>query len=122
MEMGLQRRRAPVRPPRIQSSRQLCAALTCWAGARATAFQGAPSSSTSSRRTASLGAAVGLTTGPALSRARVPGPVVGFGTSGIKEASLLALALRLGYRLVDTAAFYGNEEEVGSALRETRMA
>lgn len=47
--------------------------------------------------------------------------MVGFGTSGIKEVSLLAFALRLGYRLVDTAAFYGNEEEVGSALRETRM-
>ncbi|OLQ00180.1 hypothetical protein AK812_SmicGene17188 [Symbiodinium microadriaticum] len=90
--------------------------VTCWAGARATAFQGAPS-----RRTASLGAAVGLTSGPTLSRASVPGPVVGFGTSGIKEVSLLAFALRLGYRLVDTAAFYGNEEEVGSALRETRM-
>eukprot|EP00439_Symbiodinium_sp_Y106_P009037 s2180_g1.t1 len=116
--MNLQRRHARVGVgPRIQSSRQLCAALTCWAGARATAFQGAPS-----RRTASLGAAVGLTTGPALSRASVPGPVVGFGSSGIKEASLLAFALRLGYRLVDTAAFYGNEEEVGSALRETRMA
>jgi diketogulonate reductase-like aldo/keto reductase len=37
------------------------------------------------------------------------------------HAAVLA-ALELGYRLVDTAAVYGNETDVGAALRESGLA
>src|SRR5258708_10919247 len=48
-------------------------------------------------------------------------PLVGFGTWKLKghsarEAVLAALAA--GYRHLDTATMYGNEDEVGQALRE----
>ncbi|MGC8777629.1 MAG: aldo/keto reductase [Candidatus Caldatribacteriaceae bacterium] len=49
-------------------------------------------------------------------------PVIGFGTWDIrgeegKKAVLSALSL--GYRHIDTAEFYDNEEQVGSAIRES---
>ena len=48
-------------------------------------------------------------------------PILGFGvyqmTDAECEASVLE-ALRIGYRLIDTAAIYGNEVEVGRAIRE----
>jgi len=47
-------------------------------------------------------------------------PLLGFGVYQMSdaecEASLLE-ALRVGYRLIDTAAIYGNEEAVGRALK-----
>jgi len=47
-------------------------------------------------------------------------PILGFGvyqmTDAETEASVLE-ALRVGYRLIDTAAIYGNEEAVGRALK-----
>lgn len=47
-------------------------------------------------------------------------PILGFGvyqmTDAECEASVLE-ALRVGYRLIDTAAVYGNEAAVGSAIR-----
>jgi diketogulonate reductase-like aldo/keto reductase len=47
-------------------------------------------------------------------------PIVGFGTMRLKEeegtASILS-AIRTGYRHLDTAAYYGNEKEVGEAMR-----
>ncbi|WP_349999115.1 aldo/keto reductase [Stenotrophomonas lacuserhaii] len=47
-------------------------------------------------------------------------PILGFGvyqmTDAQCEASVLE-ALRIGYRLIDTAAIYGNEEAVGRAIR-----
>jgi len=47
-------------------------------------------------------------------------PILGFGvyqmTDAECEASVLE-ALRIGYRLIDTAAIYGNEEAVGRALK-----
>jgi len=48
-------------------------------------------------------------------------PSLGFGTSQIKRADTILEALRAGYRLIDTAAFYGNEREVGQAVREARL-
>ncbi|MDL2284851.1 aldo/keto reductase [Oxalobacter sp. OttesenSCG-928-P03] len=49
-------------------------------------------------------------------------PVLGFGTFTLKgevgEKSVAA-ALSLGYRLVDTAAIYGNEEAVGAAIKKS---
>jgi 2,5-diketo-D-gluconate reductase A len=50
-------------------------------------------------------------------------PLLGFGVYQIPdpqecEASVLA-ALRAGYRLLDTAAAYGNEEAVGRAIRQS---
>ena len=49
-------------------------------------------------------------------------PKLGFGTYGIaptdtKEA--VTEALKIGYRLIDTAQYYRNEKEVGQAVRES---
>lgn len=47
-------------------------------------------------------------------------PLIGFGSMHTgKEASLAAL--RSGYRLLDTAAIYGNENEVGQAIVESGL-
>lgn len=53
-------------------------------------------------------------------------PAVGLGTfqgdagnRGVKEAVLQAL--RCGYRHIDTATAYGNEIEVGEAIKESRI-
>jgi diketogulonate reductase-like aldo/keto reductase len=47
-------------------------------------------------------------------------PAIGFGTwpmRGAEAARAVASALESGYRAIDTAAMYGNEEAVGEALR-----
>jgi 2,5-diketo-D-gluconate reductase B len=46
-------------------------------------------------------------------------PVVGFGTSGLGKsaAEIVAIALRLGYRHIDTARKYGTERGVGDGIR-----
>jgi len=49
-------------------------------------------------------------------------PVLGLGVweaSGKKCVEAVKHALRVGYRLVDTAKIYGNEKEVGVAVRES---
>lgn len=49
-------------------------------------------------------------------------PAVGFGTYTMKKgeaAPLVAEALKLGYRLIDTAQIYENEGDVGIAMRES---
>lgn len=52
-------------------------------------------------------------------------PWVGFGTFKIKDKntaiSSVKEALRLGYRHIDTAAIYGNEEAVGEAIKESNV-
>lgn len=51
-------------------------------------------------------------------------PLLGFGTwrlSGTAATAATATALRLGYRHVDTATMYGNEREIGVALRESAL-
>lgn len=52
-------------------------------------------------------------------------PIVGFGTMRLKEdageQSILS-AIRTGYRHLDTAAYYGNEREVGAAMRASGVA
>ena len=49
-------------------------------------------------------------------------PLLGFGTFQIKDPAECERAVReaidVGYRLIDTAASYGNEEAVGKAVRE----
>ncbi len=49
-------------------------------------------------------------------------PLVGFGTYKIKDPAeayeSVKSALELGYRHIDTAAFYDNEQEVGRAIRD----
>lgn len=54
-------------------------------------------------------------------------PAVGFGTfqgddgnGRVKEAVLKAL--RTGYRHIDTALVYGNEKEVGEAIKESGIS
>lgn len=51
-------------------------------------------------------------------------PAVGFGTfqgdeGNAKVKDAVSLALRHGYRHIDTANAYGNEKEVGQAIRES---
>jgi diketogulonate reductase-like aldo/keto reductase len=51
-------------------------------------------------------------------------PFFGFGTYQIKGTSAkesVLTALEAGYRYIDTAAAYGNEKEVGEAVRESRL-
>lgn len=52
-------------------------------------------------------------------------PLIGFGTYQIDDAAQAVKtvqdALSVGYRLLDTAAFYGNEEYVGQALRKSGL-
>ena len=69
-----------------------------------------------------------MTTPGEVPSVRLPGggqmPLAGFGTWKVKghtarEAVLTALAA--GYRHLDTATMYGNEDEVGQALRESAI-
>ncbi|PZQ51844.1 MAG: oxidoreductase [Novosphingobium pentaromativorans] len=49
-------------------------------------------------------------------------PALGFGvfqTSPTDTVSSVVEAIRVGYRLIDTAAIYGNEREVGEAIRQS---
>lgn len=50
-------------------------------------------------------------------------PSIGFGTwlieNGDTAAKIVSQALECGYRHIDTAAAYGNEESVGKAIRES---
>jgi len=49
-------------------------------------------------------------------------PAIGFGTyplSGSKGTQAVRSAIRAGYRLIDTAVNYGNEAEVGDAIRRS---
>lgn len=49
-------------------------------------------------------------------------PAVGFGTyksTAGEQKGVLERAVKEGYRYFDTASFYGNEEELGRALRES---
>src|SRR4051812_45761443 len=52
-------------------------------------------------------------------------PQIGLGTfrlTGAQAIDSVRTGLELGYRHIDTAQIYGNEEEVGSALRESGIA
>ena len=51
-------------------------------------------------------------------------PMLGFGTFMIKQdcEEHVADALKLGYRLIDTAASYFNEEAIGRAIRQSGIA
>jgi 2,5-diketo-D-gluconate reductase A len=53
-------------------------------------------------------------------------PILGFGVFQIPDAEecerSVSEALQAGYRLIDTAAAYGNEEAVGNAIRRSGMA
>src|SRR5665213_3010962 len=50
-------------------------------------------------------------------------PILGLGTSQMKNPAdtveAIKTAIDLGYRLIDTATMYGNEEAVGQAIRES---
>ena len=53
-------------------------------------------------------------------------PMLGFGVYQMNDAAqceaAVAQALRVGYRLIDTAAAYGNEEAVGRAIKASGIA
>ena len=52
-------------------------------------------------------------------------PCVGFGTwraDGKEAYESVLTALKMGYRHIDTAAYYGNEKEVGEAIRASGIA
>lgn len=49
-------------------------------------------------------------------------PILGYGTCGLKGKSgykCLVEALQIGYRMLDTAHMYGNEKEVGKAIKDS---
>lgn len=52
-------------------------------------------------------------------------PILGFGTYQIDDLDecerSVSEALRVGYRLIDTAAAYGNEEAVGRAIEKSEV-
>lgn len=48
-------------------------------------------------------------------------PQIGLGTFGLKEESIQE-AIQIGYRLLDTAWQYGNEVEVGNAVKHSGIA
>ena len=51
-------------------------------------------------------------------------PTVGFGTWQISDAEapkIVEEALEIGYRLIDTATMYKNEEGIGAALKNTKL-
>lgn len=58
-------------------------------------------------------------------RNRVTMPLLGFGVFQITDAAMceqaVGEALKTGYRLIDTAACYGNERAVGNAVRNSRI-
>jgi len=53
-------------------------------------------------------------------------PLLGFGVFQVADAAecerIVYEALRVGYRLLDTAAAYGNEEAVGNAIKRSEVA
>ncbi|MGL5330242.1 MAG: aldo/keto reductase [Peptostreptococcaceae bacterium] len=52
-------------------------------------------------------------------------PVVGFGTyksgDGKETSQIIKNALELGYRMIDTASFYGNEIGIGNGIKESNV-
>lgn len=48
-------------------------------------------------------------------------PKVGYGTGAVKEEEGIVQALKAGYRLIDTASAYGNEEIVGEGIRRSGL-
>jgi diketogulonate reductase-like aldo/keto reductase len=67
-----------------------------------------------------------MTEAAAVPRVSLPGevsmPMIGFGTwqlRGRAGCAALNAALRAGYRHIDTATMYGNEREVGQAVRDS---
>ncbi|GAX80958.1 hypothetical protein CEUSTIGMA_g8393.t1 [Chlamydomonas eustigma] len=45
-------------------------------------------------------------------------PIIGLGTAGIKSPEAVKTALQIGYRHLDCAQFYGNEEVVGQGIAD----
>lgn len=52
-------------------------------------------------------------------------PNIGFGTYKLKDGNetidTIKYALKVGYRFIDTASFYGNEESIGRAIKESKV-
>ena len=62
---------------------------------------------------------------PAVTGGGVEIPARGFGTFRLRDdqcRTAVGAALDIGYRHVDTAAMYGNEAEVGDAIRNSKVA
>ena len=52
----------------------------------------------------------------------IPMPMLGFGTHSLKDAicvRCVSEAISVGFRLIDTATIYGNEEYVGEGIRQS---
>ena len=69
-----------------------------------------------------------MTTAPEIPSAMLPGevsmPLLGFGTWRLRGSAgyeAILAALQVGYRHLDTATMYGNEAEVGHALRDSGL-
>jgi diketogulonate reductase-like aldo/keto reductase len=55
----------------------------------------------------------------------LPIPKIGFGTyqapTSIETTNNVCYAIQNGYRLIDTAARYGNEKEVGLGIKKSKI-
>ncbi len=53
-------------------------------------------------------------------------PVLGFGTYNVQDLDKLKNSIKegikIGYRHIDTASFYKNEEAIGLAIKESNIA
>jgi 2,5-diketo-D-gluconate reductase A len=48
-------------------------------------------------------------------------PVIGLGTWQIRDAKTVETAFELGYRMIDTSGDYGNQRQIGKALKHTEI-
>jgi 2,5-diketo-D-gluconate reductase A len=54
----------------------------------------------------------------------IPMPMIGFGTHSLKGSECeqyVSEAISVGYRLIDTATIYGNEEFVGAGIKKSKI-
>ncbi len=49
-------------------------------------------------------------------------PILGLGTSSVKNANIFEQAINVGYRHFDTASYYDNEEFLGEAIQRAISA
>ena len=49
-------------------------------------------------------------------------PILGYGTGDVNDVNTFKHAIEIGYRHIDTALMYGNEKQIGKAIKEVISA